>query len=409
MANTFATADWVCMETLRQLLNKLEVAAHFNTSYNKEYTQAFPVGETVRIKFPQRYLVRDGITYTSQPITRRTTDVTMNQFFGIDFDYDSVDQALKMERGEEAIKKEYIAPAVDQLKQEIDSRAALWATQNTPMTVGVLAANTTSFDTIGAAQQMLIEQGCPQDSDWGMILTPRAIRGLIGASANVFNPSQEISKQFRKGMIGENSGFDFYRSMSLYSHTAGTWAGAVTVTGANQSGSSLIVTGTVGDTIKKGDMFTILNVNAANPSTRRDIGALKQYQAAADLTLTAGPDTIALTAPIYGPGSQYQNVVALPADGAALTLFTGTTSPNGKSGMAGLALHKDAFALVGVKLDMPKAIEAGAQYRDPKTGLSIRFTKTWDAEESRFINRLDTLIGFGNLYNDACAVRVLSL
>ena len=46
--------------------------------------------------------------------------------------------------------------------------------------------------------------------------------------------------------------------------------------------------------------------------------------------------------------------------------------------------------------------------RDPKTGVAIRITRTWDAILSRFINRMDTLYGFGLLYPDNCSVRIAS-
>ena len=36
---------------------------------------------------------------------------------------------------------------------------------------------------------------------------------------------------FKEGFIGELANAKMYESQSLYTHTAGTWAGAVTVTG----------------------------------------------------------------------------------------------------------------------------------------------------------------------------------
>ncbi len=117
--------------------------------------------------------------------------------------------------------------------------------------------------------------------------------------------------------------------------------------------------------------------------------------------------TISISPALYGPGSQYQNVNRLPTASDVLTLFPGTASPNGKSGKIGLAIHPEACAIVGVKLDMPKQIEAGSQMRDPETGISVRFTKTWDPLLSRMVTRFDTLLGFGALRPDNCMVAVL--
>ena len=95
---------------------------------------------------------------------------------------------------------------------------------------------------------------------------------------------------------------------------------------------------------------------------------------------------------------------ALPVNGAAVTLWPGTTSPNGAVGTAALALTKYAFALVGAKLYSPKAVEVCSQKQDPKTGLAVRFVKAWDPVRSMNIHRFDMVIGMGNLYQDNGAV-----
>jgi hypothetical protein len=123
--------------------------------------------------------------------------------------------------------------------------------------------------------------------------------------------------------------------------------------------------------------------------------------------LTGGNDTISILPPIYGPGSQYQNVDALPLNNAALTLWPGTTSPNGKTGTIGLGLTREAFALVGGKLYLPKAVESSAQQQDPDSGIAIRKVIAWDPVRSMQVNRYDSLIGFGNLYQQNGAVATL--
>jgi hypothetical protein len=48
-----------------------------------------------------------------------------------------------------------------------------------------------------------------------------------------------------------------------------------------------------------------------------------------------------------------------------------------------------------------------SQARDPRTGISVAVIRDFDPILRRWVNRLDTLYGFGNLYNDRAAVRVL--
>lgn len=410
MANSFNYADWLSMTSLRRLLNKIECCEFANTDYNEEFTKDFAVGETVRVNYPQRFTIRDGMGYSPQAINRINTTVTCDQFFGVDFDWDSAEKALKMERGLDKIETEYINPIMDQIAQEWDSRFAKFAYQNANNIVGVLGTDPTSFQTINQARQRMRELSCPAGGKRGLIIPPAVNTALVNAGVSYFNPASDISKQYKEGSIGRTNSFDAYESMSLYSHTAGTWAGAVTVTSAPANGATtLAVTCTTGDTFKKGDVIGIASRYATNPSTRRRAQSVttRQIVVTQDATGVASAATLNVLPAFWGPGSQYQNIDTLPVAADVLTLFPGTSSPNGKSGINGLAIHSDAFAMVGVKLEAVKACELYSQTRDPDTGLSIRFVRMFDPQQSKMINRFDTLGGFGVLYGDNCAVRIL--
>jgi hypothetical protein len=181
------------------------------------------------------------------------------------------------------------------------------------------------------------------------------------------------------------------------------------VVGAGQSGSSLIVTGTNGDTITPGDKFTIALVNSVNPRSRiKTPLGLKQfvYTGGNTFTFTGGNDTITISPAIFGPGSQYQNVDALPANAAALTAWPGTTSPSGVSGTVSLGLSDKAFLKAFGKFDKPDAVEHAEDAVDPETGASLRLVVAWDQYNSKITNRFDCCYGFGNAYSDAGAVAV---
>ena len=92
-----------------------------------------------------------------------------------------------------------------------------------------------------------------------------------------------------------------------------------------------------------------------------------------------------------------------------MTLWPGTTIANAASatGTVGFAISNQAFAIVGMKFYSPKAVEAKSQTVDKQTGIPVRFVKAWDAFHSLQINRFDTVVGFGNLYQDNCAVALL--
>ncbi len=414
MPNVFQFVDWVGNASLRRLTNRLCIADFFSKDYEEDYTQSFAVGETVRVKYPQRMLIRDGFTYSPQPINRRVTTITVDQPFGVDFEYDSIDKALKMERGEQWFEDQYINPSMDQMAQEIDSRASLFGYQHSNNIVGSLKTTPTDTSIAGAARQRMIENACPPGM-YRLITTPGAMTSIVNGSLTQFNPQDVISKMFKDGYFGDARGFTWFESMSLYQHTAGVWQtpANVTVNVSGQSGTSLNINCTSGDTFKVGDVFNIAAVNNVNPSTRRSTGVLRQWVITQDFTATGSTGTIQISGGdgqgIVGPGDQYQNVDALPLNTALLTLFPGTATPSTSgTGWQGLALSKDAFAMVGVKLMMPKAVEMSVQKRDPKTGLNISFIRAFDPIQRKMVNRFDTLLGFGELYSNACAVRVLS-
>jgi len=413
-ANSFQWTDAVAMECLDLILNKLSIASNFNTSFEKEFTKDYAVNDSVRIKKPQRWNIRNGLGYTPDPINRVFTTVDLNQPFGLDFEIDSVEKALRMERSMAEVSDQYLAPAMAQISQEIDSRAALFAYQNTNNFVGVLGTDPTDFDTTSAAaRQRLVELGSStHDEQRICVVPPNVMRALKKSAVGYFAPVKDIGEQYRDGIVGYADGFKFFESMSLYSHTSGVWAGAVTVTTAPVNGAtSVALTCTTGDTFLAGDCFDFNTTTAqVNPMTRRKTTTVaKPFVVLASVTGAASAATITFSPAIYGPGSQYQNVDALPAAGATLTMFRGTAAPtSAHSGVNGLAFTKDAFAIVGVKLEMPKNTEPGSfQKQDPETGIAIQYIKMFDPVQRKMINRFDILLGFGRLYSDECSVRIL--
>lgn len=398
------------MEILRLLVNKLVVSEYFNRNWEKDFNKEFAPGSSIQIKFPQRFQTVDGMGYAPQGINRISTTVALDTWIQVPFEWDDYERAVKLERSEAELRENYWEPAGAAIGQAIDSKAANWGRMNTSNFVGVLGADPTTVATYYQARAFLEKEAIGPGKRC-MLISTNMMVSLGSNITNVFHPSDQITRQWKQGNIGMLAAFDFFESNSIYSHTAGTWTGAVTVVGSGQSGASLVITGPAGSTINPGDKFSINSVNMVNPMTYRSAGPLTPrtftYPGPAQMVLTGGNDTIPILPPIYGPGSQYQNVDALPLTNAALTLWPGTASPNGKTGTIGLGLSREAFALVGGKLYLPKAVESAAQQQDPDSGIAVRKVIAWDPVRSMQVNRYDSLVGFGNLYQQNGAVAVL--
>jgi hypothetical protein len=404
------------MEPLRLLINMLEVADGFNTEWIKEFEQEFAIGTTTQVKIPQSFLIRNGLGYTPQAINRLTTTINCNNVIGVDFEWDSFEEALNMERSKEEIRRQYLEPAAAQIAQEVDSQAALFAIQNTNNIVGQLGTDPISTTTFAQARQRLLELACPPKGMKKLIIPPQVSTSMVPALQTLFNPTREVEEQYRKGYLGGLHGFEVYECMSLWRQTAGTQSGATTVNTANPNhlgnGNQIGLNSTAGDTLNVGDVITIASVNQVNPRTRRFLTPItKQFVVLQPYGPAAGgganADFVVVSPAIFGPGSQYQNVDALPGNTATVTVYPGTTSPSGKSGAQGIAFHEDAFGLATVRLDEPRATELTSQTRDPKTRIAMRFVRMFDPIQSKYVNRYDSVFGFGQLYADACAVRLL--
>jgi hypothetical protein len=398
------------MKILWFLKNSLEVAEMFNSGWDAEFAKSFPVGSQAQIKLPQSWLVTSGLAYQEQGIQRLVTTVNLDQIKNVHFGYDSYEKLIKMERSEKELDEAYFKPAGLQLAQQVDSDAANWARLWTNNVVGVLGTDSTTIDFALAGDQVLFNLACPQDGERNLIMSSGLMRSYVKNNVTQFNPQKSISDMFRQGVLGNAAGWKWVRSNSLFNHTIGTFpTHGVTVTGGGQSGSSIIVTGTAADTIQPGDKFTIAAVNAVNPRTRiKTPLGLKQfvYTGGSTFTFTGGTDTLPISPAIFAPGSQYQNVDALPANGAALTAWPGTSSPSGVSGTVGLGLSKYAFLKAFGKFENPDAVEHAEHAEDPETGASLAFVVAYDQFNRKITNRFDICYGFGNAYSDAGAVAV---
>src|ERR1019366_3413946 len=171
------TSGWLAMEALRLLTNPLEVLPLFNTDYQENLKMEFPINKSFDVPLPDNFLIRNGLAYAPQSIIDRHTTIVCDQVFGVDVEWDSIEAALQMPRGETRVKKK-LAGAMKKIQQEWDSRAANFAMLNTPNIVGILGTNPTTFDAIyGAADQRLTELA-GNYGDKTMILSPGMARSL---------------------------------------------------------------------------------------------------------------------------------------------------------------------------------------------------------------------------------------
>lgn len=421
LQNGLEVSDLLALECLRQLKNELFIASGFRSDLSSQFTGEYTAGESVRIPLPWRPLGGEGLAFDPEAIDRRHTTISINRVPHVHYTYNTVEEALKMTRPEAALKEQISDPAAQRLRQNIELMASQWAAVNTPNIIGTLGTDPTTLGFAGQSRARLLEMGGWMTTKRRTAAISTSVMQSITQAATVttplFNPGDEISSAFKEGYLGKNGGFEFQESMSLVRLTAGTRAGALTVSGAVASGASTITFAcTSGDTFVAGEKFSIGSNSAGpypvNPGTLQAANGTAFQAAIGGLygtTYTATGATIALplTDTIEGPGSGYQNITTLPAGGETVTMWPGTVSPNGKTGALSLLFTKDAFAICGVKMANPEvggAVRAASVARDPETGIAVMYLEMFDPIERRWVIRFDSLLGFGNLYNRNCSV-----
>lgn len=417
MPGTNVDVSWVAPRCMALAKNKLVIADGFSKAYQRDFEKEFATGYDVKVKLPNRSTIREGMGYVGANVDRRYKTITVDNFFGVDVEWDSLEKAFEMERSMEEIEDQILDPMAAQLAQEIDSRAARFAKLNTSNVVGALGVTPTSLDTYNSPRTRMFELG-----GWAIskkrqiVVTPQMMEtGVTGTARALFNTGGQENDIFREGLLGTYGGFKWFESMSLYQHTSGIWATVatgVTVSGSGQSGTSLLVSCTTGDTFVASDIITIAAVNAVNTMTRRSTGRLRQFKIMADTVGVGGAATLTISPGIVGSGA-YQNVDALPVTAGICTLWPGTTMVNATAatGTLGLAYTDKAFAIVGADLPMPKknTMQLAEAYTDPDTGIQLSLLQDFDFDARKWKTRMDVGVGFGPLLNDESAVLIAGL
>lgn len=361
--NTLVTPTWVMKEGLFRLNNSLRFGrSGMNRSYDKQFrVDGAKVGYVVNARLPVEYLVRDGAEFQGQDVQERIVPIAITDQNHVAIEFGS--SSLTMEVDD--YRERYLEPAFDILAATLDKRAMQRMAQDTSEWTGTPAVPPGSTGTLPYAATdayldagvILDEAAVPVD-DRKAFLPPKFHRYLVGGQQTLFHPSAHISSTYRRGQFGNDAlGVDeWYKTQSTYRHTIGPLGGTPLVNGAGQSGSSIITDGwtaAAANRLKKGDKIAFASSNAVNPQTKQSTSTLKGFTVTQDIASDgAGAATITISPAIYGPGSSYQNVTALPANDDAITIFGHASSHANKVTQMGIINNKNAYALVSADLEL---------------------------------------------------------
>ena len=398
MADTVLTASVIAKAALAILDNELDVLGTFYRAPEAEFDKSvngYTIGDTVSIRRPADFTVRNTITASAQDVIEGKTTLTIDQVRGVDFDFTSTDLTLNIkDLGERVIK-----PAVINIVNEIARDCLSVMYQGAYNWVGTPGQVVNSFTDFAKAPERMDEMAIPGNMRYAA-LNPGDFWGLTGSQTSL-HIQGAANSAYRDGSLGRIGGIETLMTQVMPSHTVGVATGTPAINGGSQNvtydtaknswSQSLVTDGWTNSTtgiVKAGDVFTIANVYMVNPKTKATLPILQQFVVVADANsgATTGPATLTISPPIITSGP-YQTVNSVPADNALLTVV-GT---GGTSYRQSLAYHKNAFALAMVPMvSPPGAVDVG---RESRNGISIRVIPGYDHTNDKTTWRMDALYG----------------
>jgi hypothetical protein len=388
-------------------VNSLKFAANVNRNYDDAYVQAgAKVGYTVNARLPQRFTVTEGQALQTQGINDQYAPITLTHQKNVAYSWSTASMTQEIEM----VRERYVKPAATALANVIDYDGLNTVFTDVYQSVGTPGTTPSSNLTYLQAGAKLTNSAAPSDGRVA-VLDPTSMVTLANANLALFNPSAQISEQYREGQFASRAlgVSEWYEDANVAKFTTGSYTTSTPlINGASQTGSSLVTDGWASSaaTLNKGDIFTIAGVYAVNPVSYSSTGALQQFVVTATTT-SSGVDMATLPiSPAIITSGQLQTVTASPADNAAITVVgAGASTMTATVTSQSLLYHPDAFALVMADLHRPQSGAEATVVRSKELGVSIRMVQQYQIGTDSEPTRLDVLYGWATL-RPTLAVRV---
>jgi hypothetical protein len=400
MSNTALTADIIAKEALMILENNMVAGNLVYRGYEDEFSNSvngYKVGDTISIRRPNQFTVRDGATAAVQDVVEGKFSLAIDKQKGVDFKFTSSDLTLKIGDLSERVMK----PALVQLANQVD-QDVMSLYKDVPNWVGTPGTTITTFAGFAKGPARMDLLAVPQ-GDRSALLSPTDQWGMLGGQTALYlqGPAGDAYRNAKLGMIG---GVDTYMAQNVQTHTTGArddttpitkaaGTGVLSTDWATSKNSGTMVLSTSGwdtaTTIKAGDVFTIAGIYDVNPVSKATLPHLKQFVVVSDTTahVTTSSETPITIAPAIIPSGAFQNVSAAPTAGLAI-VNVGAASTGYAQNMV---FHKNAFALTMVPMESPPGATQVA--RKSYKGISVRVIPYYDGTNDVSNFRLDILYG----------------
>lgn len=392
----------------------LENELTFTSEVDRNYDDQFAVvggkiGNTVNVRKPGRFIGTTGPALNVEDFNETSVPVTLSTQFHVDTQFTSQDLALSLDMFSDRVLK----PAVAAIANKIDRDGLNTAALNTYNIVGTAGTPPTGLITYLTGAAYLDSEGAPRDGRRSMIVEPFTSATIVDSLKGLFVPQEAIGEQYRKGLMGRDSGgMNWKLDQNVVSQTFGSWSAntiAITLASTSSAGvltsgwassSNVTLTSSSASTLNAGDVFTIPGVYAVNPQNRQSYGKLRNFVVNSTTTVATTGTTVNISPAIIVSG-QFQNVQVTSYNSPNITAFnnTGVTSPQN------IMMHRNAYTLAVADLELPDGVHFAGRASDKEVGLSMRVVRQYTINNDSIPTRLDVLYGWAPLYPElACRV-----
>jgi hypothetical protein len=410
MSNNLLTISKITNEALMVLENELTFTGQVDRNYDDQFAVVgAKIGQTVNVRRPGRFIGAVGPQLVVEDFNETSVPVTLSTQFQVSTQFTTQDLALSLDMFSDRILK----PAIATVANKMDRDGLLVAKNNTANIVGTAGTAPTGLITYLTAAAYLDSEGAPRDGRRSCTIEPFTSSTIVDSLKGLFVPTEAISSQYTKGLMGRDSGgMNWYMDQNVVSQTFGSYASATlscnvtTATGFLTSGwaySSNITIGSASaaSTLNQGDTFTIAGVFAVNPQNRQSYGKLRNFVVQSTTAIGSGGTATVTVVPAVITAGQFQNVSVTTTGSQTVTPFnnTGVTSPQN------ILMHRNAFTLACADLELPEGVHFAGRASDKELGLSIRVVRQYTINNDSIPTRLDVLYGWAPLYPElACRI-----
>jgi hypothetical protein len=379
--NTLLTPDQITREALRILHQKLNFVGNIDRQYDNSFaSEGAKIGDTLRIRKPNRYVAADGATFAARNTNEESVSLPVTKQKHVGMEFTSKDLTLDIDD----FSSRVVEPAMSVLAATVEADA-LTMTRNVFNQVGT-PGSTPTLKNFLEGRKKLNDNLAPAAQRCALVNTQTSV-DIVDSVKGLFQDSSEISRQYKEGMMGRSAGFDWYENTLIEQQEVGAGNQSYDLSSVASEGDSTISVDTGTGAVKAGQKFTIANVFEVHPETKASTNRLKQFTVTADYA--GGSGDISIAPAVYASATDgRKNVDALPQNNADVT-FLSTASTNYDQN---LVFQKDAFTFATADLVLPKGLDFAS--RQTYDGISLRIIRDYDLTNDQIQTRCDILYGF---------------